>query len=183
MTRVSRPILIVTILCFLLVSLTGCFGLSLRGKRHTVAPAATAFRALEYALSKEKAAYLLGGRGPDVFDCSGLITWSYKQAVGRDAMFRVGSRVTTDAIINDLWRFNVVLLPMTDMLPGDVVFITNDHDRVTHGGLFVRWINNDEFEFINASSYHGHVVIDRWPIGSTQRGQWLVGAGRLKIVY
>ncbi len=65
--------------------------------------------------------------------------------------------------------------------PGDIVFITHNGDRITHGGLFIRWISDDQFEFINASSYFGEVVIDTWPRDGDKRDQWYVGAGRLVV--
>ena len=61
------------------------------------------------------------------------------------------------------------------------MFITSSNDRITHGGLFVRWINESEFEFINASSYFETVAVDTWPTDGEKRGQWYVGAGRLMV--
>lgn len=65
--------------------------------------------ALDAALSKVGAPYVYGAAGPDAFDCSGLVQWSYRQA-GRelprtsDAQLSAGSPVSLD-----------------DLRPGDVV--------------------------------------------------------------
>lgn len=127
--------------------------------------------------------YVWGARGPDEFDCSGLITWVYKRALGRATIFRISNQRTSDATMQDLWQYNIIPLLPRDMLPGDIVFITNDRTRITHGGLFIGWVDDNEFEFVNASSYHGQVAIDIWPVDGLKREQWFVGAGRLKVAY
>lgn len=127
--------------------------------------------------------YTWGARGPDEFDCSGLITWAYKKALGKTTIFRISNQRTTDATMQDLWQYNIIPLLPADMLPGDIVFITAEQDTITHGGLFTRWISENEFGFINASSYHGQVAVDTWPVNGTKREQWFVGAGRLEIAY
>ena len=140
-------------------------------------------KALEKARDVIGAPYVLGARGPDEFDCSGLITWAYKKALGKDDIFRVNNKKARDVNMQDLWQYNVVALEKGDIMPGDIVFITIDGKRITHGGLFIRWIDDNEFEFINAFSYYGKVVIDTWNIEGLKRGQYFVGAGRLTITY
>lgn len=146
-------------------------------------PDAVCAGALEEALGVTGAPYVWGARGSDEFDCSGLITWAYKAAMRSVAVFRVGNQQTTDASMQDLWQYNIIPLLPADVLPGDIVFITSEQDRITHGGLFIRWVGDDEFEFINASSYHGQVTVDTWSVNGTKREQWFVGAGRLKMAY
>ena len=144
---------------------------------------ADARAALEVALQNIDKPYVYGGRGPDVFDCSGLITFSYKIALGRENIFLIGtSFVTSDATMIDLYYYNTEPLPNEQIKPGDIVFITAEQGKVNHGGLFVRWVDEGIFEFINASSYFGKVVIDTWPTEEIKRDQWFMGAGRLKIV-
>ena len=139
--------------------------------------------ALETAMEKIDYPYEWGGRGPDEFDCSGLITWSYKQTVGKNNIFRVGNSITNDATMDDLYTWNVTLLSFENIKEGDLIFITNEKNKVTHGGLFIKWIDKDTFQFINASSYYEKVVIDEWPIDEIKREQWFVGAGRFKMSY
>lgn len=45
-----------------------------------IAPAGVAGEAMRIALAQRGKAYLWGGAGPDRFDCSGLILYSYAQA-------------------------------------------------------------------------------------------------------
>ena len=179
----SKRIRILILVC-LLVSLPGCLGRS--PARQVTVASYIARAALDAALSVTGAPYLWGGRGPDRFDCSGLITWAYKKAMGKDEIFLVGNQRTTDANIYDLWRFNVELLPPEAAVPGDIVFITNTDERITHGGLFIRWLDEEKtiFEFINASAYieYEAVVIDCWPVEGLKRDQWFVGIGRLKVL-
>lgn len=65
--------------------------------------------ALDAALSKVGAPYVYGAAGPDAFDCSGLVQWSYRQAGlelprTSDAQLASGTPVS-----------------MNDLRPGDVV--------------------------------------------------------------
>lgn len=165
---------------FLALVLFGC------GRAPQQAPVSdvVAEKALAIALTKLDAPYALGGRGPDAFDCSGLITWAYKQALGKDGVFRVGRRVTTDANMLDIYRDNVQMIPFESASPGDIVFITDQPETVTHGGLFIGWKDANTLEFINASSYEPYrkVVVDTWPVQGSKRGQRLVGIGRLLCV-
>lgn len=151
------------------------------GPHQVVVTNEVAERALNTALGKVGAKYTWGGQGPDEFDCSGLIIWTYAKAYS-DLKLRIGSTITHDATQDDLWRFNVLPLSPSEIRPGDLVFITNENDRMTHGGLFIGWVdeNKSEFRFINASSYWNKVVVDTWPVHGPKRGQWFAGAGRLK---
>ena len=60
-------------------------------------------RALEVAETKVGSAYRGGATGPDAFDCSGLVQWSYRQ-VGVDvprtsyAQLEAGTPVSLDAL-------------------------------------------------------------------------------------
>lgn len=65
--------------------------------------------------------------------------------------------------------------------PGDIVFLSDGTARVTHGGLFVRWVDGETLEFVNASSYFGQVVVDSWPLHGEKRNQRFVAFGRLTL--
>lgn len=54
--------------------------------------------------------------------------------------------------MKDLYTWNVDLLPIYKAKPGDIVFITNEDEKVTHAGMFIRLTDDTTFEFINASS-------------------------------
>ncbi len=137
-------------------------------------------KALEFALSRVGKPYVWGGNGPDKFDCSGLIIWAYKQ-IDRNIKFKIGNNYFTDASVDDLYNFNTVQIPPSQLNPGDIIFFTHDTDRITHGGLFINWINENTFKYIHASSTDSQkkVVIATRKID--YRGyQWFAGAGRLK---
>ena len=78
-------------------------------------------RALAVAMTKMGAPYVWGGNGPNVFDCSGLTSWAYRQ-VGitiprvADAQARAGTYVAR-----------------SDLQAGDLVFFYNP---VSHVGIY-----------------------------------------------
>ncbi|MFW5696107.1 MAG: C40 family peptidase [Alkalispirochaeta sp.] len=125
--------------------------------------------------------YEWAGNGPDTYDCSGLIVWAYQQALGQSAIFRWDREWVSDVTMDSMYHSGTQAVSDDELRPGDIVFITHSGDRITHGGLFIRWISDDQFEFINASSYFGEVVIDTWPSEGEKRDQWYVGAGRLVV--
>ena len=138
--------------------------------------------ALCYAKQQLGEPYTLGGQGSDTFDCSGLIICAYEDAV-HSPLFLMNKRneICDDVTIDELHKYNVRLLQKNEVVPGDIVFITKDEKRITHGGLFIGWKDENTIEFINASYYFGKMCIDEWSIDGTKRGQWIEGFGRLKI--
>lgn len=130
--------------------------------------------------------YVFGGQSPETgFDCSGLIIWAYAE-VYKDLRLWDGCTLVDDATMDTLWRWNVAHIRPEEMKPGDIVFITDNDQRVSHGGLFIGWKTYlSEVWFINASSYVplgeevGSVRVDSWPVNGMKRDQWFVGAGRL----
>ena len=81
--------------------------------------------------------------------------------------------------MQDLYDYNVLHIDRYQVLPGDIAFITADSNKITHGGLFISWIDSDKFRFINASSHYGKVIVDSFSVSRITRGQRLVGFGRL----
>ncbi|MFW6035302.1 MAG: C40 family peptidase [Halothermotrichaceae bacterium] len=141
--------------------------------------------ALDAALEKIGSPYQWGGNGPDAFDCSGLIVYSYQKALGKDKIFKIGEMTVADVAMDHLYNYNVQLLPLEKVKTGDIIFLTDSDERITHGGLFIEWVDDSfqEFKFIHASSYYGKVLVDTWAIDDNYSSQWFVGAGRLKLVY
>ncbi|MHA6620370.1 C40 family peptidase [Pseudonocardia sp. DLS-67] len=86
------------------------------------AAAATRATALDHAMSKIGSPYRYGASGPNAFDCSGLVSWSYKKA-GKSlprtsrAMSKVGTPVSRG-----------------DLQPGDLVFF---YKPVSHVGIYI----------------------------------------------
>jgi len=134
-------------------------------------------QALDLALSKINSVYLWGGNGPDSFDCSGLIVWSYQNVFKDNYIFTNGIELVNDVTINDLYHFNINNRTKDNVKPGDIIFISNMNDFITHGGLVIEAKENSVI-FINASSYYEKVIIDEWNYNELVRGQWIVGFGR-----
>lgn len=83
-------------------------------------PAATA--ALSIALSKIGAPYRYGAAGPNAFDCSGLVTWSFAQAgVSLPRTSRALSGVGTP-------------VSRADLQPGDLVFY---YRPISHVAIYI----------------------------------------------
>ena len=80
----------------------------LRRATRNTRPAPVWIRAVQAALSKLGTEYLWGAKGPDRFDCSGLVQWAYKQAgvtLGPDTYTQIRQGI-----------------PVTEVQAGDVVF-------------------------------------------------------------
>ena len=82
-------------------------------------------RIAEVALSLRGSPYRYGGDGPDAFDCSGLVQYSYRQA-GFDVPR------TTDAQYDAVDR-----VYLSQLQPGDVLFFRIDGMGVQHVGVYV----------------------------------------------
>ncbi|MDY5853793.1 MAG: C40 family peptidase [Bacilli bacterium] len=87
--------------------------------------------------------YVWGDEGPDSFDCSGLVQYIYKNALGKDLprvsydQSKVGQAVSRE-----------------DLQPGDLVFFdTMDKGKVSHVGMYIG--NN---EFIHAANSKKGVI-------------------------
>ena len=81
---------------------------------------------LDEILKKEGCPYIWAAKGPDKFDCSGLITWAIRECGGPDWRFSNGS----SAHLFDK------LKPTDDPEPGDLIFYGPPH-KVTH--VMVYW--------------------------------------------
>ena len=85
-------------------------------------PAASRSSAVRNALSKVGAPYRYGAAGPNAFDCSGLVTWAFKNAGtslprSSRAMSTVGKPVSK-----------------SDLQPGDLVFF---YKPVSHVAIYI----------------------------------------------
>jgi hypothetical protein len=74
-------------------------------------------------------------------------------------------------------------LPLEELKPGDLVYITDGTNPVTHGAMFVDWVEPYKtMRFLHASTRLGKVVVEKWPVDEEVRGQTFVAAGRLKVI-
>jgi len=139
-----------------------------------------AANAVALAKTKEGFPYVWAGNGPDSFDCSGLIVWAYQEALDRDLLFTNGTETVIDVTMNDFYRYNTQFMQVESVIPGDLIFITDNENSITHGGLIIE-VFEDNITFINASSFYGCVCVDTWAITDTIRNQWVAGYGRLIV--
>jgi cell wall-associated NlpC family hydrolase len=83
---------------------------------------------LTAALSRVGMPYVWGGAGPDVFDCSGLVQWSMRQAG------IVMPRVAVDQAQTG------PLIPLSELQPGDLLFYHTDPtapDYISHVAIYI----------------------------------------------
>ncbi|WP_225728671.1 MULTISPECIES: C40 family peptidase [unclassified Nocardia] len=78
--------------------------------------------ALDAAMSKVGAPYVYGAAGPNAFDCSGLVQWSYRQA-GRELPRTSDEQLATGTPVS-----------LDDLQPGDLVsFYGGSHSALYAG--------------------------------------------------
>ena len=105
--------------------------------------------------------YVLGGNGPDTFDCSGLVYYCLRQ-VGVNV-----SRLNANGYSNySAWT----LVPeISDLQRGDLMFFYNDsHTYVTHVAVYL-----GGNKYIHASSSQGMIVYSN--MGSWTTNHWARG--------
>lgn len=101
---------------------------------------------VEFALSFVGCDYVYGGTSPSGFDCSGLVTYVYRN---------FGISVTRTA--SGQYRDNGVHIKRSELSPGDLVFFSSNGGKgVTHVGLYI-----GDDEFVHASRPGIGVVISR----------------------
>ncbi|HVV18545.1 MAG TPA: C40 family peptidase [Pseudonocardiaceae bacterium] len=88
-----------------------------------VAPPGIRGRAMTIALAQRGKSYVWAGAGPNVFDCSGLVLWSYAQA----GMPGIPHSAAAQQQLG-------VAVPKADMQPGDLVFFGYP---ASHVGIYV----------------------------------------------
>jgi peptidoglycan DL-endopeptidase CwlO len=85
-------------------------------------PSAAGTSAVAHAMSKIGAPYKWGAAGPNAFDCSGLVSWAYKNAgVSLPRTSRAMASVGTP-------------VAKSDLRPGDLVFF---YKPISHVGIYI----------------------------------------------
>jgi cell wall-associated NlpC family hydrolase len=79
-------------------------------------------QALKWALTRIGDPYVWGAAGPDAFDCSGLVMWSYAH---------VG--ISLEHFTGDQWNEGEHI-PRSELEPGDLVFF---YPTISHVGMYV----------------------------------------------
>lgn len=170
-------------LLWVVLALTACMPSTLTFPDPVPVTEQEAARALAHAKKHLGAAYELGARGPKVFDSSSIILYAYRQVIPT-MLLRTSQRdANLDVPHSLIYGWNFQPLPLRDLKPGDLVYITDGTQLVTHGAMFVRWLEPyRRLEFLHASTRLGKVVLEAWPVDEEVRGQTFVAAGRLKVI-
>jgi hypothetical protein len=129
------------------------------------------------------APYELGARGPDVFDSSSIILYSYRQVIPSMQLRTSERDANFDTSHAFVYYWNFQPLNLEDLRAGDLVYITDGTNPVTHGAMFVDWVEPyTVMRFLHASTRLGKVVIEAWPVNDVVRGQTFVAGGRLNVI-
>ena len=100
--------------------------------------------------------YVYGGKGPDVFDCSGLITY----ALRRIGAFATGQNAGATAIYNDHCDKSISV--RSQMQIGDLWFYHTPGGGMTHVGVFVGALVDADKPLLHAPRTGRVVSVDRW---------------------
>jgi cell wall-associated NlpC family hydrolase len=101
-----------------------------------------AARIIQLALAQVGKPYVWGAKGPEQFDCSGLVTWLYAQ---------IGIRIPVGTA--GQWP-QMQPVTIADLQPGDLVFMdTEGAGRVTHVGMLAGDLNGDgQWDMVHAAN-------------------------------
>jgi len=103
-------------------------------------------RIVEFALDYLGTRYVYGGASPSGFDCSGFVTYVYRNF-----------DITVTRTASGQFRDNGTLIDKSELAPGDLVFFSSDGgEGVTHVGIYI-----GENEFVHSSRNGVGVIISR----------------------
>ena len=122
---------------------------------------------LKVALSKVGYPYVLGAKGPNRFDCSGLVYWSIKEVDPE-----LGRKLYTSAGYQYKYcRDNGYLVGESEIQPGDIIFwykpschCGKKYNEVHHTGFYL-----GNGMILDASSSNGRVIIRKLFDGSSYK--------------
>ena len=100
-----------------------------------------ASRLAQIALNQVGKSYRWGAKGPEVFDCSGLASWSYAQ---------IGLGIPQGTA--GQWA-QLRSLDAASLQPGDLVFFRTEFGAIDHVGILVGDLNgNGQWDMVHAAS-------------------------------
>jgi cell wall-associated NlpC family hydrolase len=107
-------------------------------------------RIIQLALAQVGKSYVWGAKGPEQFDCSGLVAWLYAQIGIRIPVGTAGQWPQMQAVT------------IADLQPGDLVFMdTEGAGRVTHVGMLAGDLNGDgQWDMVHAANRALGVRVD-----------------------
>jgi cell wall-associated NlpC family hydrolase len=123
------------------------------------------------ALAQVGKQYVWGAIGPERFDCSGLMQWSYAQ---------IGIRIPRSTATQ--WP-GLRAISLSQMQPGDMVFFDTragirTPNQITHVGMVADVNGDGQWDLIHAASPHAGVRVDYAFLTSSYYGPRLFGEAR-----
>ena len=114
--------------------------------RASTANASVGQQIVDYALGYIGSPYLYGGSTPNGFDCSGFVSYVYKN---------FGYTLTRSSA--GMFRDNGVTVSKSELIAGDLLFFSSNGGRsVTHVGIYI-----GDDEFVHSSTSSTGVLISR----------------------
>ncbi|HWQ10181.1 MAG TPA: NlpC/P60 family protein, partial [Holophaga sp.] len=93
--------------------------------------------------------YIWGAKGPETFDCSGLVSWAYSQIGIRIPLGTAGQ-----------WP-GLTPVDQGALQPGDLVYFAIDGGRVDHVGMLVGDLDGDgQWDMVHAANPDLGVRVD-----------------------
>ncbi|SCE72117.1 Cell wall-associated hydrolase, NlpC family [Micromonospora viridifaciens] len=132
-------------LAFIGGTLIGLGGLA-SAKASSGCSGSVAERAVCQAAAQKGDAYVWGGKGSNVFDCSGLTYYAYRKA-GLDWSYRTAAGQYSYGVSKGK------IVSTKNLRPGDLIFFNWDGGEIDHVGIYV-----GNGKMIHASSSRGKVV-------------------------
>lgn len=86
---------------------------------------------INFAMTLRGKPYVLGAKGPNAFDCSGLLNYAVKQSLGKYSL-KIDEFPRLAA---DIYK-KVVKISPEDREPGDLIFFS-ENGRISHVGLYM----------------------------------------------
>jgi cell wall-associated NlpC family hydrolase len=129
-------------------------------------------RVVQIALDQVGKRYVWGATGPDAFDCSGLMFWSYGQ---------IGIRIPRSTATQ--WP-GMARVALSEIQPGDLIYMdTRDGfggtpRTVTHVGMLADMDGDGTWDLIHAASPRLGVRVDYDVFSSAYYGSRIFGEGR-----
>ncbi len=119
---------------------------------HVPAPEKTRTEVTRFAETLAGTPYGFGENGPDAFDCSGLIIFSYRESLKETGYLLPFEDATSEELARQYSR------PVSRPQPGDIAFFQNEKGRIVHAALILESTGN-EISLLDAAEYSGMVSV------------------------
>jgi hypothetical protein len=119
---------------------------------HGPAPEKVRAEVTRFAETLEGLPYGFGENGPEQFDCSGLIVFSYRESVKDTGYSLPFEDATSEELARQYSR------PVSRPQPGDIAFFQNEKGRIIHAALILESAGS-ELSLLDAADYSLNVSV------------------------